>query len=72
MESNPGSGARADAVDGEVPTEVAVGEPALWMVVVCSQTGYIGSAPLKSKGQVILMAREIRTFCLNLSQCRGW
>ena len=52
--------------------EVAVVEgpdqakPALWMVMVCSQTGYLGAVPLKFKNQINLMAKEIMTFCQNL------
>lgn len=77
VESNPGGEVRAEAAGGEVLSEAAVVEessipraeevkPALWMVMVCSQTGYLGAVPLKSKGQITLMAREIMTFCQNL------
>ena len=41
-------------------------KPAVWMVMVCGQTGYLGAVPLKSKVQITLMARETMTFCQNL------
>ena len=41
-------------------------KPALWMIMVDSQTGALGSVPLKSKGQLSLMAREIMTFIQSL------
>ena len=41
-------------------------KPALWLIMVDSQTGALGSVPLKSKGQLSLMAREIMTFIQSL------
>ena len=41
-------------------------KPALWLIMVDSQTGALGSVPLKSKGQFSLMAREIMTFIQGL------
>ena len=37
-----------------------------WLIVVDSQTGALGSDPLKSKGQLSLMAQEIMTFIQGL------
>ena len=41
-------------------------KPTMWLIMVDSQTGALGSVPLKSKGQLSLMAREIMTFIQGL------
>ena len=41
-------------------------KPTMWLIMVDSQTGTLGSVPLKSKGQLSLMAREIMTFIQGL------
>ena len=42
--------------------EVAEVETALWLVMVCSQTGFIRFVPLKSKGQINLISHEVVSF----------
>ena len=42
--------------------EVAEVETALWLVMVCSQTGFIRCVPLKSKGQINLISHGVVSF----------
>ena len=57
-------GEEEPAGGGEVPLREV--KQACWLMMVDSHTGYLGAVPLKSKGQLNIMAREVMTFIQNL------
>ena len=45
--------------DDQAPRDVT---SALWLVMVCSHSGFVGCIPLKSKSQINLISREVMNF----------
>ena len=48
------------------PEGAADDRGALWLVLTCSQTGYLGVVPVQSKGQINYMTHEVLTYVQNL------
>ena len=60
-----GEGEQQDLREGEEPPLCEV-KAAMWLMLVCSQTGPLGAVPLKGNDQIHLMAREVVTFIQGL------